>query len=342
MSTVTSSYEAFEEYIDGRKCFVVCGNSLSRIRPGEFFRSLENKGGVVYFKDFEPNPDHSSVDAGIARFKDSGCELIVAAGGGSAMDVAKTIRFEGGFDVPFAAIPTTAGTGSEATHFAVIYRDGVKTSVGDMSMIPDMVLLDPMTLVNLPVYQKKATMADALCHSIESFWAPCATDESRGYALSAMDTILSLGASYVERDYSGFRDCEDVDAEVKEELGSIMRAAYDAGRAINITKTTGGHAMCYKLTTMYGIAHGHAAILCVNALWDFMRTRMELPEPLESRKAEFDKLYECLALEVPEITDADIEVLAGSVNADRMSNNPMKLTTDEIKSIYKTIAGEKK
>ena len=92
-------------------------------------------------------------------------------------------------DIPFLAMPTTAGTGSEATRYAVIYYDGKKQSVTHDSVVPDVAILEPKVLKTLPLYQKKCTMMDALCQGIESWWSMNSTDESK--AREKMEKLLS-------------------------------------------------------------------------------------------------------------------------------------------------------
>ena len=84
------------------------------------------------------------------------------------------------------AVPTTAGTGSEATQFAVIYYRGEKQSVSHKSIIPDTVLFDPSSLKTLSLYQRKVGMMDALSHSIESCWSINSTNESKEYSRIAI------------------------------------------------------------------------------------------------------------------------------------------------------------
>ena len=100
-----------------------------------------------------------------------------------------------------------------------------------------------------PLYQKKATLLDALCHALESFWSINSTFESKKYSERAIELILENRNQYLK---------ENEDANYK-----MLEASYMAGKAINIAKTTAGHAMSYQLSMMYGIAHGHAAGLCV-------------------------------------------------------------------------------
>ena len=327
MSEVIRDYNEFARWLSARglkSLFVVCGNSFATIAPGRFLDCLAAVGfSITYFKDFTPNPDHSSVVSGIEAFKASGADTLIGAGGGSAMDVAKAMKLEGELKVPFAAIPTTAGTGSEATRFAVIYDNGTKTSLTSDSMLPDVVLIDPSVLEGLPDYQKKATMSDAVCHAVESAWSAATCGESRAFSYSALDKIFANYKAYLEGDEKTF--------------GIMMDAAFEAGEAINITKTTGGHALCYKLTTGYGLAHGHAALLCVNALWSFMDGKTDNLKFLEKYKEQFKEYYAYLDMAKPEIAGPDYDVLADSVNLDRLANNPVALTHEDIVEIYRSL-----
>ena len=88
-------------------------------------------------------------------------------------------------------MPTTAGTGSEAARYAVVYYDGAKQSVTSESFIPGTILMDPNALKTLPAYQKKSTMCDALCHAIETFWSVNSTEESKVYSRTAIEGVLA-------------------------------------------------------------------------------------------------------------------------------------------------------
>ncbi len=133
-----------------------------------------------YRRRYTPNPLYEQVCGGVNLFNKEQCELIVAIGGGSTIDVAKCIKlyckmdsrinylkqetFDSG--ITLIAVPTTAGTGSESTRHAVIYYEGVKQSISHTSIIPDYAVLEPSVLKTLPVYQKKCTMLDALCQAM--------------------------------------------------------------------------------------------------------------------------------------------------------------------------------
>ena len=182
-----NGYAELNGYLaDNNVCniFLVCDSAYGFLKIKDYFDELEDLGiEITKFSDFQPNPLYESVVEGVRLFNESGAKLIVAVGGGSAMDVAKCIKLYSNMDpsknyleqeivpndVVLLAVPTTAGTGSEATRFAVIYYEGKKQSVADYSIIPSVVLFDESALETLPLYQKKATVLDAFCHAIESY-----------------------------------------------------------------------------------------------------------------------------------------------------------------------------
>ncbi|MBR1598155.1 MAG: phosphonoacetaldehyde reductase [Lachnospiraceae bacterium] len=411
-----------------QRIMLVCGNSIKYLRYDPYFSDLYRSTGirVVRFSGFEPNPRYESVAEGVRMFKEENCDMIIAAGGGSAIDVAKCIKAfaymdnnketpgdnnakpEDGMevtylsreivpnDIPLMAIPTTAGTGSEVTRFAVIYYKGEKQSVSDRSIIPSAAVLDSSVLEKLPLYQKKATMLDAFCHAVESYWSVNSTDESKEYSREAIRLILHnvngyLGENIIDgtAEFSGIQSGEDIggtegtdskaDRDVcvdKDDIKEVPRpknkgyndnmqqAAYLAGKAIDITQTTAGHAMCYKLTSLYGIAHGHAAAICVAGLFPYMlehvddcidsrgkeylqSTFNELMEALGIGSAAlvgsfFDRLIERLGISIPVADEKDYAVLKRSVNTERLRNNPVKLTEDAIERIYRSILSHSK
>lgn len=364
--TVLSSENNYAElngYLaDNNICniFLVCDSAYGFLKIKDYFDELESLGiEITKFSDFQPNPLYESVVEGVRLFKESGAKIIVACGGGSAMDVAKCIKLYSNMDpsknyleqeivpndVTLLAIPTTAGTGSEATRYAVIYYEGKKQSVADQSIIPSVVLFDESALETLPMYQKKATMLDALCHAIESYWSVNSNDESKEYSKKAVSGILGNLDAYLANDKNANR--------------GMMTAAHYAGKAINITQTTAGHAMCYKLTSLYNVAHGHAAALVDTKLFPYMTAHVsdcvdprgedylrgvfaEIASMLgcdttEEACKKLQALFDSLELKVPEAKEEDYGVLKTSVNPVRLKNNPVKLTEESIESLYRSI-----
>ena len=340
---------------------LVAGNTLSRLKIGSYFDAIEKrlKIKIVRFGEFNPNPLYESVVKGVELFKKEHCEAIIAVGGGSAIDVAKCIKLYSNMnssknyleqvvvpnDIELIAVPTTAGTGSEATRYAVIYYGGEKQSVSNYSCIPSTVLFDASLLKTLPEYQRKVTMLDALCHAIESFWSINSNTESKMYSYDAIRMIIKNKDVYL----------------ANEDIGNVamMKAANIAGKAINITQTTAGHAMSYKLTSLYGIAHGHAVALCVSKLFRYMVDNTEkcmdsrggeylnmifikITEAMECDSVQaavdrFDGIVSGLGLEVPVPRIEDYNILKNSVNPIRLKNNPVKLDMETIDYLYHQI-----
>ena len=361
-----NEYEQLDNWLEEKgvsTLFLVCDSSISFLKDvNAHLEKLSARMNIVRFDEFQPNPLYESVVLGVKRFRESGAQAIAAIGGGSAMDTAKCIKLysnmegdgeDGNFlkqeilpnRIPFLAMPTTAGTGSEATRYAVIYYEGAKQSIADYSCIPDTVLMDAGVLKTLPAYQKKSTMMDAFCHAIESFWSVNSTEESRRFSRSAIETVLQHMEGYL--------------ANAEEGNKGMLLAANLAGKAINITQTTAGHAMCYKLTSLFGVAHGHAAALCDRVLFDWMLTHTD--QCIDERGEDFLKqvfgqiadamgcgsaqeaaqkladIFAALDLEIPQADEEQFEVLKGSVNPVRLKNHPIKLTEEDIDMLYHKI-----
>lgn len=366
---VTNNYSELYEWFSGSvihgKLLLVHDASLKYLKDFKNrLTDISNRTGIqiVLFDGFQPNPLYESVVDGVKVFRENSCSAIMAVGGGSAMDVAKCIKLfsdypgdgnggswltiEGKHNkIPFLAMPTTAGTGSEATRYAVIYYQGAKQSITSHSIIPDVVLLDPSALTTLPLYQKKATMCDALCHAIESFWSVNSTEKSRKFSKEAIIGVLTNMNGYLSNDEEG--------------NAGMLYAAHIAGKAINITQTTAGHAMCYKITSLFGVAHGHAAILCDRVLFSWMvnntdkcidsrgekylkSTLDEIGRALGGNNAEegsekLKEIFGSLALDVPSATEDRFNVLKTSVNPVRLKNHPIALDESTIDILYHEI-----
>ena len=365
--TAEENYKGLDAWIDdvgAKKILLVHDDSLGFQKALKAkLEEIGKKGvGMIGFHEFQPNPLYESVVKGVELFRRESCDAIIAVGGGSAMDVAKCIKLysnmagdgaDGAYlrqemvpnSIPFLAMPTTAGTGSEATRYAVIYYDDKKQSVTSEGCIPTTVLLDPSCLKTLPIYQKKATMMDALCHAIESFWSVNSTEESKGYSKAAIVGVLGNMDGYLENTEEG-------------NAGMLM-AAHTAGKAINITQTTAGHAMCYKISSLFKSAHGHAAILCDRILYPWMvqntdrcvdprgegyvkRTLDEIAEAMGCADAgagaeKLNQIFDSLELEVPNATNEQYEALKTSVNPVRLKNHPLALDEESIDKLYHEI-----
>lgn len=330
-----------------RKLFLVCGNSFDRAINREW--KFDSNIKITRFSNFNSNPDCSSIKEAISLFKDSGCDGLLAVGGGSAIDVAKCVKFNLESDeLPFIAVPTTAGSGSEATRFAVYYKDGQKQSVSNSCIIPNFVILDYRFLNSLPNYQKKCTLMDAFCQAIESYWSVNSTVESKSYASKSLNVFTRLWKDYIY----------NPSAEILEE---VMEASYNSGKAINITQTTAVHAMSYKLTSIYHLPHGHAVSLCMPLVWNYMIENTE--KCCDDRGSEylvktFKEIAGLLGCETPhkavnfieniigdfglakpfsQNRSLELKELSKSVNQERLRNNPVLMTENVLYGLYEKI-----
>lgn len=361
MQKIYNEFNSIKEIIEIeniKKPLVVCDKF---IRDSFVIELLKKEGlDCVLFSEFKPNPLYEDVLKGIDTLNTNNCDFIISIGGGSAIDVAKCISLflalnpeENYLKQEFKdakykhlAIPTTAGTGSESTRYAVIYYEGVKQSVTHNSIVPNYVVLEGKLLETLPTYQKKSTIMDALCQAIESYWSVNSTEESKQISKEAITIILDNINDYI------FNSNPDVN-------NKIMYAANLSGQAINITQTTAAHAMSYKLTSLYGISHGHAVAVCLPYVLEFMinnynktidsrgkdyleKTLNELSilfgvdEPIKLID-KFKKIFTSFELQIPKISEEELEILTISVNPTRLKNNPVELEKEDINIIYQNI-----
>lgn len=361
MQRIYKGIECLGDALEGStKVLLVCDSSFPFLSIKD---DIEHMGTpYVVFDQFTPNPLYEDVCKGVDLFQITKCDTILAVGGGSSLDVAKCIKLYCQMEkgkiyleqeykdtgVKLIAIPTTAGTGSESTRYAVIYYDGKKQSVTHDSIIPDIAILEPKVLKTLPLYQKKCTMMDALCQGIESWWSVNSTDESKGLSKEAVETIMKWWHEYIFNN-------------IEEAAEHIMHAANLAGQAICITQTTAAHAFSYKITSLYKLPHGHAVAVCLPEIWEYMIGNVD--KCVDSRGQEylvstFDNIalamgYEHaseailqfklmlkeMELSYPEAEnrDSEIEILSKSVNPVRLKNNPMELNYEAINYLYKEI-----
>lgn len=330
--------------------FIVCGNILKE----NILNKLKNiNSNITIFSDFTSNPKYEDIKKGIDLFKSTHCNKIISIGGGSTIDVAKCIKLFSTLDddndflidkfnynnIVHIAIPTTSGTGSESTQIAVIYHNGKKLSIDHGSILPQIAILDYNFLTTLSDYQKKSTLLDALCQAIESYWSNGATNKSKEYSIKCIDLILENYKSYLSNNNIS--------------LKNMLLASNYSGRAINISRTTAPHSMSYKLTSLYNISHGHAVALCLIPCWNLLLKKSEtnngLKETLNSlsRVLNQNSILESInyisnlitELNLPkiEIKSSDLDNLVSSVNIERMNNNPIPFSKEELYNLYSSI-----
>ena len=328
-----------------------------------------NSRTTTRFTHFELNPKLVDVERGIEAYRESAPDFVIALGGGTAIDLAKLIgslavQSEDARDIamgrcsinvagkPLMAIPTTAGTGSEASHFAVIYIGGNKYSVAHSSLLPDYAVVDSRLTESLPRRVTAATGLDAFCQAIESIWSVGATDESIKYATEAAELAFENLITAANSPTPAARH-------------AMCRASYLAGKAINISKTTASHAISYALTSLHGVPHGMAVAISLAPMLAFNAEVSDAdcndPRGATAVRERIARIVQCLGAEnVPEscrainelldridcpasLTDVgvknseDLNVIVDSVNFERLSNNPRRATREQLLEVLNQI-----
>jgi len=312
--------------------------------------------GAVPFEDQAEHPSFDSMQSAASRASEAGCRAIVAIGGGTAIDTAKGAAWclAGGTLedpppesalLPLFAVPTTAGTGSEATHFAVCWHEEVKHSLADDRLRPVHAVVDSNLHLSLPPELTATTGFDALCQSLESLWAKSATDASRADATEA--ARLLLGSLEVA-----------VSQPTPEARRAMARGAHFAGRAIDVSKTTTPHALSYALTHDHGVSHGFAVALTFGACLACRHARPELPPGTESVTAlltggpessaaaaeaamlRFAELQQACgapaSLREVGVSDSDLDGMVERVNPERLANDTLAPTREELVEILRS------
>ena len=329
-------------YITGRKSFELSG------AKDYIINNISNGKISNQFSDFSANPKFDDVKKGVKLFKECNCNCIVAIGGGSVIDMGKLIAFYAENEIddfyttvsepfsvscPVVAIPTTAGSGSEETHFAVIYNKGVKYSVAHPSLKPAYKILIPDFAYNCPEEQKLTSALDAFCQSIESYWSKGATKESQKYSLKALKLLKeNLENGLINNDFNAFK--------------KIVEGSNYAGKAINISKTTACHALSYYFTSKFNIPHGKSVAMIMPYVFDYhfknmpnsstMNILIELLDfETDDYLFEFIKYFNKLGLNdnfksLGINLRLQLDELSKNVNQERFKNNPININITKL------------
>ncbi len=345
--------------VTGRGSYAACGaqavldEALSDYRVERFF-------------DFEVNPKIEDGVRGARAAKAFGADLILAVGGGSPMDVAKLIKAflpdvdaaealvrgqqtvpDGG--PPLICVPTTAGSGSEATHFAVVYIGKDKFSLASPSLLPDGRVLDGSLLKTASAYQRAVNGLDALAQATEGAWAAKSTEATRALSFQAIEALNSHLPDMV---HSNAADA----------LQAVMVAASQAGEVINVTKTTAPHAFSYAFTSYHDLPHGHAVWMTLPAVFALHQqadaSAVTDPRGETHFRAVMERLGALYGASDPATSEGVLKdfmaslgaepdmravgaktidqraLLASKVNRERLGNNPVALSDADIAALF--------
>lgn len=247
----------------GNKAFIVTGRHVAVSDMMKQLTALLDENGIdcVIFDGITGEPTDTMIENGVEMLKSSGCDFIIGIGGGSPLDSAKAIAamavnegsiadYNGkeitGEILPLAAIPTTAGTGSEATKFTVITdsKKGIKMLLKGDVLVPKLAIVDSSFTVGAPKSVTSATGLDALTHAVEAYTSRKAFSMTDTLAVSAVKRIMKyLPIAYREPDNSLARE-------------QMSIAALEAGICINNSSVTIVHGMSRPIGALFHVPHG--------------------------------------------------------------------------------------
>ena len=247
----------------GNKAFIVTGRHVAVSDMMKQLTALLDENGIdcVIFDGITGEPTDTMIENGVEMLKSSGCDFIIGIGGGSPLDSAKAIAamtvnegsiadYNGkeitGEILPLAAIPTTAGTGSEATKFTVITdsEKGIKMLLKGDALVPKLAIVDSSFTVGAPKSVTSATGLDALTHAVEAYTSRKAFSMTDTLAVSAVKRIMKyLPIAYREPDNSLARE-------------QMSIAALEAGICINNSSVTIVHGMSRPIGALFHVPHG--------------------------------------------------------------------------------------
>lgn len=328
----------------------------------------------VLFNKVETNPSIETVWESIVLARDKDIDLVIALGGGSAIDVGKTVAILAKNEyslkdyltgkknitcngLPFVAIPTTAGTGSEVTKWATIWdkTENQKYSLSHEFMYPTIAILDPLLTLSLPQYITATTGIDALSHAIEACWSIYSNSESDKNGFEAIKLINI----YLEKVCA---ELNNIDYREK-----MLLASLKAGLAFSKTKTTAVHSVSYPITAYFNIPHGLACGLILGPFLEF-NYQVEKDNCRDARGYIFvrekieriAKALDCstvtrasirirtimerigLPIYLKEAGVEDIEtVIRNGFTTDRAVNNPRILNEEDLRKILQDIEENK-
>ncbi|GEP64953.1 1,3-propanediol dehydrogenase [Clostridium beijerinckii] len=330
----------------GKKAFIVSGKNVTRIGTVKVLTDCLDNLGIEYeiFNDIIGEPTDLMIESGVKAYKNAKCDFCIAIGGGSPLDSGKAIAamtklegsisdymgktIEGDFP-PLVLIPTTAGTGSEATKFTVITdsKRNIKMLLKGEALLPDLAVIDSKFSMTSPKSVTAATGMDALTHAVEAYTSRKANSLTDTFALSAIKRIFEfLPLVYKDGDNKKARE-------------EMAIAAYEAGVCINNSSVTLVHGMSRPIGANFHVAHGisNAMLIkeCLSYVLDGSYERFgsigrvinaadDKKSDKEAAEAFLEKLTElCNICEIPTLKEYGINKEEFNKVVDKMAQDAM-------------------
>jgi alcohol dehydrogenase len=344
--------------LKGKKIFLVTSKHFAKKygildKLSDFLKGLT----LVVFAEVEENPTIETVDRGAAQCREGKCDLVMGLGGGSALDAGKamamlqknpgsiqeyldqerTCQVKG---LPYVAIPTTSGTGSEVTPFTVITHPTkkAKPAIAPPENFPDVALVDPELTLSMPFEVTASTGLDALCQAVEGFWSTQGNPLTRSLAFQGIKLAMeNLESACVKKD--------------RESVINMALSSHLTGIEMSNIGNTSIHPLSYPITLDYGVPHGFACAIFLpevirfnaSAIKDRFRDLLPLLN-LTSVEAFADKLdFLMEKLRAPRrlgmlgVTAEEIPGIAKRGIGRSTAWNPRPMTEEDIIRICKTI-----
>ena len=266
----------------GKKCLIVTDDSMIKLGNTErLIQELEKiEINYVVYSKINSEPTHQMIDEGVDLYKKRGCDFLIALGGGSPLDSMKAIGAvvtNGGRITeymgkvlekdtpPTVAIPTTAGTGSEATKVSIITNTetNVKMLLSDAKLMADLAVVDPIFSLTAPQKVTAATGVDALTHAVEAYTSVKANADTDVYAKKAVKRIY-------ENLLAAYRDGRNISARSEMATGAL-----EAGIAFSNASVTIVHGMSRPIGALFRVPHGQSNAMLLRVCLNFIKPGVE-------------------------------------------------------------------
>ncbi|MFE4429119.1 iron-containing alcohol dehydrogenase [Peribacillus butanolivorans] len=360
-----------EAALCGKKALIISDKVMTRLGSVNQCRQYLHNNGVAsaVYLGVDSEPTDQYVEESLELFEKESCDLIISLGGGSCIDTGKAIAVlatNGGYigeymggrkiadkaAIPHIAIPTTAGTGSEATDATVITNtdDDVKMMIKQPNFMPLVAIVDPLLTVSSPPHITAATGVDALSHAVEAYLSKRSHPMTDTMALSAMRLI-------VENIENAYDDGDNIDAREKMSLGALQ-----AGIAFSNSSVCLVHGMSRPIGALFHVPHGYSNAMLLPAVLEFSK------EACMERLADLGRIFKteyknlsieraasvavesvkalCQKLNIPNLEGWGIEEEKFNLSVSKMArdaidsgsptNNPRVPTKQELEELYHT------
>lgn len=354
----------------GKKALIVTDKVMIELGNCAKIETALKNQGIAYsvYSEVTGEPTDVMIEKGLKMYKEEACDFMVALGGGSPLDAMKAIGslVENGGNIsdymgkeidakmpPMVAVPTTAGTGSEATQFTIITdtKKDIKMLLKGKVLIPDIAVIDPQFTMTAPPKITAATGLDALCHATEAYTSRKAQTLSDTFALSAVKRIFR----YLPE---AFKDGSNVEARVQ-----MSVAALEAGIAFNNASVTIIHGMSRPIGALFHVAHGISNAMLMKECLTFalpgaydkfadLARAINVADDKDSDEVAAEKYLKAVemltkTLEIPSLEAYGIDKQAFFGVIDKMAfdamasgspqNTMRDVTEDDVKEIYKKL-----